>query len=285
MKQEKFEFVEETKKSMNLESSYPVVMNNDLVMGRQAMGLNEAKLLRLAIMQIVKEDTELMEYTVKLTDLADLLGISSSNLYRDIRNICESLMKEVIYIGDHLKPKKKWEMFNWVSRCGYDGEGIVSIKLHSELKPYLIGLKEWYTTYPCESALAMKSVYAIRIYEIIMAKKMLSAIPAEGTKIEVMIEEIRRACDCENKFAKISDFKKKVIDISIREINQKTECNVTYENGNKEGRKLVSLFFYVNYKFNKIRSGEELNEADKNYIYSQMEKRRDRNEKKMNELS
>lgn len=278
MKQQKFEFVsDDYGKSMSLEPSYPVVMNNDLVMGKQAMGLNEAKLIRLVIMQIVKEDTELSEYKVKLTDLAGLLGISSSNLYRDIRDICKNLMSEVIYIGDHLKPKKKWEMFNWVSHCRYDGNGTISIKLHPELKPYLLELKEWYTTYPCESALAMKSVYAIRIYEVIMAKKMVAAIPPEGVKVEVTVEEIRKACACENKFTRICDLKKRVIDISIREITDKTECNVTYDVGRKQGKKIMSFIFSVNYKLNKFRNKEELTETDKKYILKTMEKMRERN--------
>lgn len=268
----------EKTKQMSLDTTYPVVMNNDLVMGRQSMGLNEAKLLRIAIMQIVYEDIDLLEYQVKITDLAELLGISSSNLYRDIRDVCESLMKEVIYIGDHKKPKKKWKMFNWVNRCSYDGEGMVKIKLHEDLKPYLIGLKEWYTTYPCESALAMKSIYAIRVYEIVMAKKMTSLIPVNGLDVEITVEEIRRSCNCENKFSRISDLKKYVLDVAIREITDKTECNVSYKTGAKSGKKIVSFIFRINNKYNKFNkeSNETLNETDKKYIASQVVKTRKR---------
>lgn len=276
MLQETFKFKEERQKTMTLEPSYPVVMDNDLIMGKQSMGLNEAKILRLAIMQILKEDTDFLEYTVKITDLAKLLNISSSNLYRDVGDICESLMKQVVEIGDHTIPKKKWEMFQWVSRCRYDENGMLHIKLHGNLKPYLLGLKEWYTSYPCESTLSMKSVYAIRIYEIIMSKLMVKDIPPKGLSVEIMIEDIRRACDCENKFVQIGELKKKVIDISVSEITNKTECNVTYENGKKEGRKIISIIFHVNHKLNKIRNKEDLTSTDIDYLSKKMKNMREK---------
>lgn len=94
----------------------------------------------------------------------------------------------------------------------------------------------------------MKSVYAIRIYEIIMSKMTIKNIPSNGVPIEIKIEDIRKTCGCENKILKLSEFKRKVLDISAQEITNKTEYNVTYDNGEKEGKKILSIIFHVNYE-------------------------------------
>lgn len=55
----------------------------------------------------------------------------------------------------------------WVSKCEYQADVGVAIKLNDELKPLLLNLKERYTQYTLDNILTMKSVYAIRIFELL----------------------------------------------------------------------------------------------------------------------
>ena len=68
-----------------------VVQSNALVGGKQALKLNSAKLIRSAIMQVVKEDEELKPYIITIHDLSELLHIPSSNIYRDIDEITNDI--------------------------------------------------------------------------------------------------------------------------------------------------------------------------------------------------
>ena len=49
----------EDAKEMNLNSNNIVVMSNDLIKSKSNLSLNEIKILRLAIMQVIKEDKDL----------------------------------------------------------------------------------------------------------------------------------------------------------------------------------------------------------------------------------
>ena len=60
------------------DSSNYVVQANSLIGGRQALKLNSAKLVRAAIMQVVKEDTELKPYIITIKEFASLLQIDES---------------------------------------------------------------------------------------------------------------------------------------------------------------------------------------------------------------
>lgn len=240
----------EQAKNMVIKPDYSICMSNDLIMGKQSMGVNEAKILRLAIMQIVKEDKDLETYRVNLTDLGDSLGISRDNLYRDIRNYCINLIQHPVLISDG-NPKHKWIAFPWVSWAEYDGNGTLIIRLHDKLKPYLLDLSKWYTQYTCDSILAMKSIYAIRLFEIIRAKmKFNKNLPPEGVNVEITVDEIRKACNCEKKFESFADLRRKVIEIAVREINEKSNLFVTYSYI-KKARKVIGFCFTVQGRWTK----------------------------------
>ena len=102
-----------------------------------------------------------------------------------------------------------------------------------------------------ENILAMKSVYAIRIYELLMKEQMTRFIPADGVSVILAIKTIREACDCETKYEKISQFKSKVIDIAVKEICRCTSYTVSYE-CLKKGRSIEAFRFHLNSKYNKI---------------------------------
>lgn len=143
-------------------------MSNSLIRSKSNLSLNEIKLLRITIMQVVKEDKDFKSYKISIKKLVEMLGIDHHNMYRDIYDICKNLLSEVVYIGDD--PKKKWKMFQWCSSCAYDN-GIITIRLHDDLKPYLLELSGLYTQYVLDNILSLKSTYSIRVYELIEQEK------------------------------------------------------------------------------------------------------------------
>ena len=143
-----------------------VTVANKIIHGKQTMTRQTAKLLRLLITQIAKEDKDLKTYKCDIKELAKFLGIEEKNMYRDIQKACEELMKSIIYIKD----EKSWTMLHWTSRAEYK-DGIVTLKLSDEIKQYVIELKNYFTQYKIENILNFNSFYAIRIYEILKCEK------------------------------------------------------------------------------------------------------------------
>lgn len=93
---------------MTYNAEHYTVAANDIIKGKQSMTLQTARLIRLLITQVVKEDKDLKTYSCRIIDLAKFLNIDSSNLYKHIRTICDCAMKSVVYIGTD-NPKQPWD--------------------------------------------------------------------------------------------------------------------------------------------------------------------------------
>lgn len=261
---------------MCLNTDYYVAMANKLISGKSSLDVKSAKLIRTTIMQIKKDDTEIYPYEISIKQFAELIDLkSTSDLYRDVKKTCEELLKQIVVIGDKNDPKKAWKAFQWVSYCEYR-DGYVYIKLNEELKPYLVGLKQYYTQYHLQNILVMKSAYSIRIYELIMMElKNTSPRPGNPLEITIMMDVLRRATDTEKKLLKSNDFKKRVIDPAQKEIN-----NLLWLFKISEVRPVKRSRSIVGYTF-KIESRDtELSPEKQEYIQKVLHNARERDNPK-----
>lgn len=236
---------------MNDEKLYPIkydpkhytIMANDIVRGKQDMSLQEARIIRLMVTQIVKEDQDLKTYTCNIKDLAKFLNISPNNLYRDIQNICTNLAQRIIKVGTG-NPKQPWKIFQWISKAEYDGEGNITLKLSNDISEHVLELEKYFTQYQLENILEMHSFYAIRLYELLKSDEY-----KDQNYIEFSIEFLRSFFECEKKYAKFADFRINIIEISIKEINEKSDIEIRQIEYIKQGRKVHSIRFWIGYNF------------------------------------
>ncbi len=249
--------------------SYNVVMLNEIIKGKQSMTLQEAKLLRLLITQVVKEDKDFKTYIVSIKDLANYLNVPDSNLYRDIRNICTMLMTRIVKLATD-NPKNPWKVIQWLQLAEYDGQGKVKLMLSNQMAPYVLGLNAWFTKYPIKEVFYMSSFYAIRIYELLNMEKNIIQQYEKKEVCEIIfnINYLRQILDCENKFKQISQFKQKILNIAVKEINKCTNIQIAYE-CIKTSRTITDIkFIVVDSKQNEIKVNEpkEINSEEKSEI-------------------
>lgn len=233
---------------MKFDSEYYTVMANDIVRGKQDMTLQEARILRLLITQVVKEDKDFKTFTSSIQDLASFLNIPPNNLYRDIKGICFNLTQRVVQIGTG-NPKEPWTFFSWISSARYDGEGTVTLRLSDEIKPYLIDLNAYFTQYKLENILEMKSFYGIRLYELLRS----DYFKDENTYQEYTLGFLRQFFDCESKYKTFKDFRVRVLEIGIKEVNEKSDLYIYEAVQIKTGRKITGIKFYVGYNFENLK--------------------------------
>lgn len=236
---------------MSLRKDYQVVMSNDLIKSRCGLSANATKLLRLTIMQVVKEDKDLRSYTVKVSQLADILGIDQKNIYRELNDtkdhvgIITELMSPNVVLGDqYVSQKSKGKRVQWCSEFDYD-HGTITIKLHDALKPYVLELSKNYTQYILEDVLALRSRFAIRIYELIREELKYDKVYGNKTAtVYLSMDLIRFATDTEDKYERISQFKARVINKAVEEINEKLDYHVDVLDV-KKGRNIVGFNFMI----------------------------------------
>lgn len=231
--------------NFSLDTENYVVQANDLIGGKQSLKLNSAKLIRAAIMQIIPEDEELKPYIITIKELSKLLKVSESNLYRDIDDITDDIIRNPVFIKEINGRQIKWVKIPWVTRCEYNSDVGVAIKLNDDLKPFLIKLKEHYTQYSLDNILTMKSTYSIRIFELLQEKIKVKKIGKNGECVQISLQELRECCNCEDKYRSFNHFKTRVIDTACNEINGLTIFRIKYDYI-KNGKSIVAINFHVN---------------------------------------
>lgn len=231
-----------------------VVQSNNLITARQNLTLNEAKLIRIIIMQIVAQDVEFKPYEVSISEFSKLIGNEDgSNMYRRAKDFTDRLQTKKVSFHSS---DGSWQSIVWTPTCSYNSKTKkIQIRLNDDLKPYLLNLIEagFYTQYPLGIALSFSSVHALRMYELITSKMPYKILPKNGTSIYLSVQEIRDACMLfktdkkgnltqEPKFEKISQLKERVLNIAVREIENLTSFRIEYSDV-KEGKSIVGFNF------------------------------------------
>ena len=121
--------------------------------------------------------------------------------------------------------------------------------MHDNLKPYLLELKEHYTQYVLQDILILKTVYAVRMYELIVEELRTQVYADKTATVELSLDSIRKATNTEDKYEQTAMLKVRVIDSAIAEINEKLGYRITYV-PIKKSRKIVGYRFTVESKNN-----------------------------------
>lgn len=239
-----------------------VVQANELIRSQQeSLNLVEAKLIKLAIAQISIDDTELKTYSCRITDLARFIGVKQDNIYRDVEQIIDNLMKKVITIKGPIKANGEynWKKFHWVDTCFYDN-GTITLRLSNSLKPYILGLKELFSRYDYENILRLPTSNSIRLYELLLSYEDLVNTHKEGFHPSTLFPEVEKAdneliftidylkeyFDCKDKYSEDRGFIKRVITSSVNAINKNSPTyKVSYRTA-KRGKKIYYILFKVN---------------------------------------
>src|SRR5665811_1360411 len=152
-----------------------VCKSNNLTKASFSMTLNQKRIVLACIAQIKDPRLEITrddEFIITAPHFSTLFDISLKHAYDQLKEATESLQKEVVVIHnpDIDDPKLSRIVTNWFSIAKYyDGEGRVVVKFNEAIIPYISNLKNGcFTQYRINQITKLKSVYAIRLYEILI---------------------------------------------------------------------------------------------------------------------
>lgn len=240
----------EQPQSMELVPSARVVQANELIRAKQdRLTIFEARLLRLAIAQILKDDTDFKTYKTTVTQLSKLLNIPTSNI-RSLENIKSALLK-LRSKNITIETEKEVLVFGWIDSVRIDKKSkTVIFRLNDDLKPYLLGLNELFTRYDYENLLELPTDYSIRLYELLYSYRSLDrAYKVLGeylkkNEVAFTVDELREHTNCTDKYPNGADFIKRVIKPSVDAINEKTDLNLNLSYRTlKDGRIIKYIIF------------------------------------------
>jgi len=231
-----------------------IVKSNHVIEAGYRLTLNEQRLVLLCIQQIKKGQaiTPTTGFNVTANDFMELFGVSSKNAYSDLKEVTDVLFNRslTIYQPDPEEPKLESTKTRWISAIDYiPNEGRVRLYFAPKVIPYISLLESGFTRYNLTYIAKMTSVYGVRFYELFKCWLM-----GEKTKVKTIeLDKLKELLDIGGQYASIKDFKLKVLDRGLADVNEHTDLNVTCEN-KKTGRKITELIFTIQTKLQKSKS-------------------------------
>lgn len=218
-----------------------VTQANKLAEASYTMSLEEKRIVVFMVSLVRKDDKDFQIYRIPITDIRDYLGLSTNKLYDDIKRVADALMSRVLHIPED---GGGWLKVGWVSSARYvpkgkKGADVASLDLSfsPELKPYLLQLKEQFSSYALQNVAGLRSFYAIRVYELLNSRRRLKIAVFE-------IDELKKILKVEDKYGNYADFRIYVLSLSQRELTEKTDLAFDFEETRK-GRKVTHVTFHI----------------------------------------
>jgi plasmid replication initiation protein len=246
----KFEFTKLMAKKdiISSRSTLTVVKHNKIVDAGYSMTIYEQRVLLSCIAKIdstkALDDSHIFE--VSVDDIADLIDLRKDAVYEHLKQTCDKLFKREILIELQGKNEKiRTLKTRWVYGIGYvENEGKIQLRFTPEIMPYLTQISRDFTQYKLSNILKFKCNYSIRLYELICRW-----MNAEHTVDLVWLKDKFQLND---KYPVLADFKKRVIDPAIAEINLHSDMNISYAQI-KTGREVTAFKFSYSPKVEKTK--------------------------------
>ena len=239
---------------------YLVQKANILINASYSITTTEQQLLIAGISRFNPKDgmegcREPVELTI--TEMQDLFYTPTDrqNAYRDIEAATNRLFERELLFGD--PDTGKYSRNRWVKRVDFDKDTkTVTLWFNETLAPYFFELTKNYTSYRVKYAAQLTSIYAIRIYELIV-----SWYCQNRTFWEISLDDLRMMLGVTAKYKQFGQLREKVIEIALNQINESTdfELDVSYR---KRGRSYTHIQFRFNRK-NEAVAEDEARKAKK----------------------
>ena len=220
-----------------------VVKTNQLNSALQNLSLPEIRIVQLAIVDARETNTGLStDKPLRIDALryAEMFETTRQNGYKRMKEAEETLFnRRFSYIDDDGKVIKS----RWIQQVKYlDDEGAIELVFTLAVVngiSRINGAEDFFTSYLLEQTASMDSIYSVRLYELLVQWKAAKQTPM------FELEKFRDQLGVEaSEYKAMCDFKKRVLQVAIDEINEKSDIKISYEQV-KKGRSIAGFKFKV----------------------------------------
>ncbi|MCB1660482.1 MAG: replication initiation protein RepM, partial [Pseudomonadales bacterium] len=213
-----------------------IVKDNALINASYNLDLVEQRLILLAILEArEKGHSTDKDLTVHAETYITHFNVTPQNAYIVLKDASKSLF-ERRFSYQKLTAKGNIEnvLSRWVQRISYvENEALVRFRFSDDVIPLITQLEQHFTSYELEQVSNLTSIYSIRLYELLIAWR------STGKVFFIELDEFRSKLGIENnEYKRMGQFKEKVLDFAITQINTHTDITVDYEQ-HKAGRTIT----------------------------------------------
>lgn len=237
-----------------------MVKDNSLIDASFNLSLVEQRLMLLAIVE-ARELPKLTPETpieVKATAYREQYKTDKSEAYKQLADASKQLFNRQFSYIDRYADTDAITVSRWVNEVTYvHDKGMVVMYLNRNVISMISRLYENFTQYYLEQVSDFKSKYSIRLYELLIKYREL------GSSKKYEITELRSKLGLENtEYKAMCDFKGYVLDKAIKEISDKADIQIKYDQF-KEGRTISHILFkFIKKKETKQKKSKDQNTVD-----------------------
>jgi len=251
-----------------------VLQHNAISRSAHNLSATAQKLTAMA-MALLPPDLSSRTASFTFTEFCDAIGFDKGGeSFKLFKSAIDECMKNYIAIErvDVTTGKKEWENYTWfVHSFLSERTGIATMTFSNELASVILALKNVYAKINLKDLGALQSKYALRIFEMAVSYMSLrgqGGNPSEEWYFERTIQDLRKMFELpDNVYNDIRNFKKKVIELPVKEINEARIGVEISTTGIKKGRNLTGIRFDCQKTVRKVtpKRGRKKKEANEQF--------------------
>ena len=221
-----------------------IVKSNALIEASYSLDAVEQRVILLAILEARALNIEIglgTRIKVYASNYANTYGISKDMAYKAMKKAVLGLHQAEFRWSEMTPKGVKHTHSRFTDTITYcEGEGCIELIFGSQVIPQIIDLKKLFTSYEIEQTRNLNR-YGLRLYELLIRWR------AKG-KAKMSLNDLRNTLGVlDDEYQAMGDFKKRVLDIAVSEINANTDITTSYEQ-HKQGRKIIGFTFTIKQK-------------------------------------
>ncbi len=258
--------------------NYP--KSNFLIGATYKSTLLENKIMAVSLARIAKAPVDkdgIIHSKMKAAELKKILKKKNGSFYNQLQDVAESMTGKKIGMTD--QENQTFDFIAVIIRAHYEN-GIFTIEYNPRLRNYLQGLKRNFTMLNEDIMVSFNSNYAFRIYELLRCKVykpnkeplrygdtfqveydlaelklLLGIVNSELESVQKVLKKSKfdyekavNVCP-EKVFSEWNELKRRVLNVAVKEINEKTDITIEYYTVKSGvGAKVCRVGFNITYR-------------------------------------
>ena len=220
-------------------------LHNNLIEAIFSLSTDAKKLLLVIWLH---SDSQKSQLEIYQGEIFKKVGIDFAHLNtKHKEEIIEELMTKIVTIKEIDNPNN-WQKIQLIRDTDYKN-GLLKVDISPKLLPYIKEARErLFTRFNIQNIKPLTSIHAIRIY--LLAKQ----FDDTGWR-EIDLEDFKKMLELGNKYYRIYDLKKYVLEVAKKQINKNTDINIDYELV-KQGRKYTKIRFRISKNRKRVERNE-----------------------------
>jgi hypothetical protein len=214
-----------------------VVKSNHLIESRYKLPVIAQKVLLGCAMKVrPTDDFNNKLYTLSVDEYEQHFGINSNASYDNLREAVDVLWNSSFFIVDEdgIPIEHRWI----TSRKRDKRKNYIGVVFHNNIKDFIYQLTEQFTSYKIENIAHLRSIYSIRLYELMKQYEKI------GWR-EIDYKELREILSIgDGEYILFGDFNRRILKQAQKEVKENTDIHFDYTKL-KDGRKVKGIKFTI----------------------------------------